>query len=234
MPNYPRTTLQSMDFELEAGAAVDLSHTIVEGMTVYVGDPAPRIRRVKHIEKDGVNLSELTLGSHTGTHIDAPIHFIKDGVPVDRLPPETCVGEAVVLDLEKPQGSEVTREDMEKSALVDREGLIVLLYTGMSKRWEDPSARTNFTYLSADAADWLVERKVKAVGIDYVSVEKYGSKEAPVHKALLSKGIPIIESLSQRLGEFKGKRILLVCLPLKVGGSDGGPARALAYPLRKR
>lgn len=223
-----------MSFELDIGGAVDLSHTIVEGMTVYVGDPAPKIRRVKRIEKDGVNLSEVVLGSHTGTHIDAPIHFIRDGQPVDLLSPECCVGEAVVLDVAKPQGSEITAEDIEKSGLVDREGLIVLLYTGMSRRWDDPAARTNFTYLSPDAARLLVERRARAVGIDYVSVEKYGSEEAPVHKTLLSRGIPIIESLNERLGGFAGKRIFLVCLPLKIGGSDGGPARALAYPLRKR
>ena len=220
-----------MNFELEAGAAVDLSHTVREGMTVYVGDPAPKIRRVKHLETDGVNLSEVLLGSHTGTHVDAPIHFVSGGEPVDRLPPEKFVGEAVVLDLaHKLQGSEIVAEDLESSP-VDRDGLIVLLYTGMSKRWSDDSARRNYTYLSLEAAKWLIGKKAKAVGVDYLSVEKYGSKNAPVHKALLSKGVAIIESLNENLGRFAGKRIFLVCLPLKIGGSDGGPARALAYPL---
>lgn len=223
-----------MNLELESGAAVDLSHTIREGMTVYVGDPLPEVRRVKHLETDGVNLSEVLLGSHTGTHMDAPVHFIKGGKSVDQLPPEQCVGEAVVLDVQKPQGSSITPEDLEASSLVDREGLIVLLYTGMSKRWDEPSARTNYTYLSAEAADWLVKRKVRAVGIDYLSVEKYDSKEAPAHKLLLSNGIPIVESLNERLGEFVGRRIIFVCLPLKIGGSDGGPSRALAYPLEER
>jgi kynurenine formamidase len=104
-----------MDFRLRIGAAVDLSQTIKEGMTIYMGDPVLRVRRVKHLETDGVNLSELTLGSHTGTHIDAPMHFVDGGEPVDLLSPEQCVGEAVVVDLSsKPQGSEITGEDLRK------------------------------------------------------------------------------------------------------------------------
>ena len=223
-----------MVFQLRYGAAVDLTHTVEEGMTTYVGDPVPRVRRVKRLETDGVNVSELTLGSHTGTHVDAPIHFVPGGASVDLLPPEQCVGEAVVIDLSsKPQGSEITKDDLQGSSLIDREGLIVLLYTGMSKRWGDDSARTRFTYLSPAAAEWLVQRKAKTVGIDYLSVEKYGSKEAPAHKALLSGGVAIIESLNENLSKFCGKRILLVCLPLKIGRCDGGPARVLAYPLEE-
>lgn len=224
-----------MSFELEVDTGVDLSQTIANGMTIYVGDPVPNIRRVKHIETDGVNVSEALLGSHTGTHVDAPIHFVQGGKSVDLLSPEQCVGEAVVIDLsDKPQGSEIMPEDLARGSMVDREGLIVLLYTGMSKLWGDPSARTNFTYLSSEAATWLVQKKAKTVGVDYLSVEKYGSKDAPAHKTLLSNGIPIIESLNEKLGMFAGRRIFLVCLPLKIGGSDGGPARALAYPLRAR
>ncbi len=233
MRNYHDYTPRVMNFELETGAAVDLSHTVRDGMTVYVGDPAPKIHRVKHLETDGVNISELLLGSHTGTHVDAPVHFISGGEPVDLLPPEKFVGAAVVLDLaHKPQGSEIVTEDL-KSPLIDRDGLIVLLYTGMSKRWGDDSVRRNYTHLSPKAARWLVEKKVKAVGIDYLSVEEYGSKDAPVHKALLSKGVAIIESLNENLGRFAGKRIFLVCLPLKIGGCDGSPARAIAYPLKE-
>ncbi|MDG6900665.1 MAG: cyclase family protein [Nitrososphaerota archaeon] len=224
-----------MTFELETGGAVDLSQTVTNGMTIYLGDPVPSVRRVKQIRTDGVNVSEVLLGSHTGTHVDAPLHFIEGGKSVDTLSPELCVGEAVVIDLgDKPQGSEISPEDLGRGSLVDKDGLIVLLYTGMSKLWKNLAARTNFTYLSPEAADWLVLKKAKTVGIDYLSVEKFGSRDAPVHRKLLSNGIPIIESLNEKLGIFAGKRIFLVCLPLKVGGSDGGPARALAYPLRAR
>jgi len=97
------------------GKALDLTHTVRNGMTVYPGDPEPRIERVKELFKDGVNLTGIKMGAHTGTHIDAPIHFIEGGAGVDELPAEQFVGEAVVLDLShKPPGSAITRDDLEK------------------------------------------------------------------------------------------------------------------------
>ena len=221
-----------MDSPLGEGAALDLTQTIENGMTIYLGDAVPKVSRFKTLSKDGVNLSVLTLGSHTGTHVDAPAHFIKGGETLDQLSAESFVGEASVLDLSTvPAGSEITHSDLEPHSSEVREGDIVLLYTGLSKRWSDPKARRSYTFLGKAAADWLVEKEPKAVGIDYLSVEGFGATVPVAHTTLLSHGVPIIESLNERLGDLAGTRVLFVCLPIKVGGCDGAPARAIAYPL---
>jgi len=218
--------------KITVGKALDLTHTVRNGMTVYPGDPEPRIERVKELFRDGVNLTGIEMGAHTGTHVDAPIHFIEGGAGVDELPAEQFVGEAVVLDLShKPPGSAITRDDLEKYDAQIKEGDIVLLYTGMSRHWDEEWARSNYTYLDAEGAEWLVEKGVKVVGIDFLSVERYGAEEPKTHRTLLGNGITIIESISSELGRLAGGRILLICLPLKVEGSDGGPARIIAYPL---
>ena len=221
-----------MTIRLRPGTALDLTHTIEEGMPTYVGDAVPRVSRLKTLAKDGVNLSVLTLGSHTGTHVDAPIHFIKGGMSLDQLPVESFVGEASVIDLsDVPAGTAIASSELARHTSEIHAGDIVLLYTGFSRRWRDSKARRNYTYLGKDAAEWLAGKEVKAVGIDYLSVEGFGAAVPVAHKTLLSKGIPIIESLSDRLEELVGRRVFFVCLPIKVGGCDGAPARAIAYLL---
>jgi arylformamidase len=221
-----------MDFSVSVGHAMDLTQTIKNGMTTYVGDPVPRITKYKRLTKDGVNISVLTMGSHTGTHVDAPAHFVKGGSGLDELPVENFVGEAAVLDLSsKPPGSAITSSDLQEHSDELAPETIALLYTGMSKKWEDRRARRSITYLDGGAANWLVHRRVKAVGIDYLSVEKFGAKFPVAHVTLLSHGIPIIEALNDNLSRLVGHRILFFCLPIKVGGCDGAPARAMAYPL---
>jgi arylformamidase len=205
---------------------VDLTQTVERGMTVYVGDPIPDVSKFKTLEKDGVNVSVLRLGSHTGTHVDAPAHFVPGGKTVDELPVGGLVGEAAVLDFSsKEPGSAILEADLEERSAEVGEGLIVLIYTGFSKRWDDPAAVSNFTYLSGEAAEWLVRKGVKAVGIDYLSVEKFGAESPVAHRALLSNGIPIIESLHENLSRLVGRRVFFVCLPIKVGGWGGGGGR---------
>ena len=152
---------------------------------------------------------------------------------MDQLPLESFIGEAAVIDFSDIRaGGEITTAALRKHAAEVRRGDIVLFYTGLSRRWGDPRARRTITYLGGAAARWLVGRGVRAVGIDYLSVEKFGAKVPVAHVTLLSHGIPIIESLNKDLGRFVGRRVLFLCLPIKVGGCDGAPARAIAYPLR--
>lgn len=222
-----------MKFLGDVGNAVDLTQTIENGMTIYVGDAVPKISSYKRLEKDGVNLTVFTLGSHTGTHVDAPMHFVKGGKTLDQLPAESFVGEATVLDFSNIKaGKEITASDLQEHASDVKKGDIVLLYTGLSRRWGDPRARRTITYLGGEGARWLVERGAKAVGIDYLSVERFGAKVPVAHVTLLSHGVPIIESLNKNLSRFTGQRVLLFCLPIKLGGRDGAPARAIVYPLR--
>ena len=218
--------------KIRVGSAIDLSHKIRVGMTVYPGDAEPNIKRIKELDRDGVNLTNIEIGSHTGTHVDAPKHFIEKSVGVGELPVEQFIGEAVVLDFSyKPSGSAVLKEDLERYNDLVKRGDIVLLYTGMSLHWDEEWARTNYTYLGEDGAEWLVEKGAKVVGIDFLSVDKFGAEEPKTHRILLGNGVTIIESISSELKRLIGERILLICLPLKIEGADGAPARAIAYPL---
>jgi len=213
--------------------AVDLSHHLRNGMPVYPDDPLPSFESYATLEKEGVNLTRLTMGSHTGTHLDAPRHFIQDGIGIDMIPIDKMIGEAYVAGLSrKPIGSGITSEDL----LLELEGKVgpddmVVCYTGCSEHWGDNSVSRNYTYLTRDAADYLVSKKVRAVGIDFLSVEKFKAPEPVAHKTLLGNGIFIIESLSSALKQFVGERILMICMPIKLEGGDGAPARVVAVPI---
>jgi arylformamidase len=215
--------------------AVDLTHELHNGMPVYPGDPSPSFVSYATLEKDGVNLTKLTLGSHTGTHIDAPRHFIPDGIGVDQILPSKLVGEAYVTDMSsKPIGSGITAQDLRENLEGKvAEDYIIVCYTGCSEHWGDESVRRNYTYLTGDAAEYLVSKKVRAVGIDFLSVEKFKAPEPVAHKTLLGKGIFIIESLSSATKQFVGKRVLVICMPIKLQEGDGAPSRIIGVPIRE-
>jgi arylformamidase len=214
-------------------SAVDLTHELHNGMPVYPGDPSPSFVSYATLEKDGVNLTKLTLGSHTGTHIDAPRHFIPNGIGIDQIPANKLLGEAYVADLSsKPVGSGITAQDLRKTLEKHvMEDDIVVVYTGCSEQWDDESMRRNYTYLTGDAAEYLVSKKVRAVGIDFLSVEKFNASAPVVHKTLLGHGIFIIESLSSATKQFVGKRLLMICMPIKLQNGDGAPSRVFGIPI---
>lgn len=213
--------------------AVDLTHDLSNGMPIYPGDPAPSFKSYATLAKNGVNLTRLTLGSHTGTHLDAPMHFIGGGISIDEIPPKELIGEAYVADLSaKPMGSGIERSDLEsKVGRLVREDDIVICYTGCSDKWGEKSVNRNYTYLTRGAAEYFVSKRVRAVGIDFLSVEKFKAPSPVAHKTLLGNGIFIIESISSAVKQFCGKRVLLLCLPLRLKGRDGAPSRVFAVPL---
>src|SRR6266487_3503241 len=177
---------------------IDVTIPIRDAMTVYRGNPAVRIRPVMTLEKDGVHVSELRLGSHTGTHVDAPSHFIKGGKGIDRVDAERFIGPAWVADLRR-----------------------VLLRTSNSRWWHPARAfQTDFVYLAPDGADWLVERGAQLVGIDYLSIEGYGVPDAPTHTRLLGAGIPILEGLD--LFNVRPGRWQMAAFPLRIKDGDAG------------
>jgi len=204
-------------------------------MPIYPGDPSPSFEKYSTLQKDGVNLTKITMGSHTGTHLDAPRHFIPHGIGIDKIPPNKLIGEAYVADLsKKPIGSGITSEDLrrELEEEIERDDIVVI-YTGCSEHWGDKSINRDYTYLTGDAAEYLVSKRVRAVGIDFLSVEKFKAAEPVVHKTLLSNGIFIIESLSSALKQFVGKRILMICMPIKLLDGDGAPSRVVGVPIRE-
>jgi kynurenine formamidase len=195
-------------------------------MHVYPGDPQPKFKPHLTINDDSVNVTRLVLGSHTGTHVDAPWHFLRDGRGVDKEPLAKFIGEAVVADISAKPGKGAKADDLDIHAGIVQHGDILLLYTGTSDHC------TGFTYLDVSAAEWAVDKGVKCIGMDTPSVEKFGARKAPVHKTLLSHDIGIIENLIN-LREFVNLRMFLVCLPLPLDGIDGSPARAILFEIVK-
>lgn len=202
---------------------LDISVPNGPGQHVYPGDPEPRVDAVRRLANGDVcNLSLLTMGSHTGTHVDAPFHFLADGAKLGEVPMDRMVGECLVADLRG-------RAAVDAAALRDvplRDGDILLCLTDNSAKWAAPAFQTDFTYLTKDAADVCLQRGVKAVGMDYLSIEAFGTSEFVVHQTLLGAGVFVIEGLDLRQ-VTPGRRYTLVCLPLKFPELDGAPARAI-------
>jgi arylformamidase len=205
---------------------IDVSVPIKAAMTVYRGNPAVRIRSAMTLRKNGVNLSELCLGSHTGTHVDAPSHFIQRGRGIDRVRLERFIGPAWVADLRAVQGG-IGAEDLRR-ARIPRNTARLLLRTSNS-RWWHPARRfrTDFVYLGPDGADWIVERGIELVGIDYLSIEGFRIPGAPTHKRLLGAGIPIVEGLD--LFNVAAGRWQMIAFPLRIQDGDAGLTRAVLW-----
>lgn len=204
---------------------IDVSLGIGPEMLTWPGDPAADVVRRKQISKgDSSNVSELRIGTHTGTHVDPPVHFIEGTHGIDRVPLDQLYGEAIVAELPEANGP-LGAEDLD--GLNVPEGTTrLLLKTSNSKIWDQdrPSFPDPYACLSVEAAEWVVERGIRVVGVDFLSVEEKGAEGHPVHKTLLSNGVAIIEGLDLR--DAPAGPCTLLCFPLKVLDGDGGPARA--------
>lgn len=205
---------------------IDISVPIRDAMTVYRGNPPVRIRPAMTLAKDGVNLSEICLGSHTGTHVDAPSHFIKGGRGVDRLDLDLFLGPAWVADLRRvKQGIDAAALE---AARIPKGISRVLLRTRNSRLWHPARPfTTEFVYLALDGADWLLQRGVRLVGIDYLSIEGFHVAGAPTHHRLLGAGVPIVEGLD--LFRITPGRWQMVALPLRIEHGDAGLTRAVLF-----
>jgi len=204
----------------------DISLTISPELPIYPGDPAIVLDRIAKME-DGAscNITRFSMSAHVGTHVDAPFHFLGGNTTtVERLPLNLLIGRAYVLDLPNDI-DQISAADLQKVEIPPRTRRL-LLKTRNSKLWSRKEKRfeTNFVALNSDAAQYLVNRGVKLVGIDYLSVAPFHQGEA-THKILLGAGVVILEGLY--LSEVTQGRYTLYCLPLKLAGSDGAPARAI-------
>ena len=197
-----------------------------QGTHVYPGDTPFSASQVRSLHADGVNLSRLELGSHNGTHIDAPAHLIEDAAATEGFPLGRLVGPAWVADCtDVAEGEAITRERLE-ALTIEGTPERILFKTRNSALWSRDNFQMRYVYLSPDAARALAERGVLTVGIDYLSVERYGAATKDAHLALLGAGAVIIEGLD--LSAVEGDRSYdLACLPLKIAGLDGAPARAV-------
>lgn len=199
---------------------IDITVPLTREMPVFPGESGPVLTPVARIA-DGAayNVSALSLGSHTGTHVDAPLHFVEGARGVDQLALTTLCGPARVVHVDDPVC--VRAEHLAGLAGVER----VLLQTRNGALWERTGFQESFVYLALDAAQLLVRQGVTLVGIDYLSVEAFDTKDYAVHHTLLGAGVVIVEGLDLRRatpGDY-----WLWCLPLKVVGADGAPCRAV-------
>ncbi|MHA1238988.1 MAG: cyclase family protein [Candidatus Odinarchaeia archaeon] len=201
---------------------IDLSYTIHHEMLRYPGDPPVAFVKFAEVERDKVNLTQLILGSHSGTHIDAPKHFVKHGLGVDKVDLAKCFGEAILLDLSEYElNGEIDVKIFRRFKNEVKQYKRVVVKTGWFKHWGEPKFFSDYPELTVDTAHWLVEHEIELLGVDTPSV---GSPE--VHKVLLEKNIVIIENLN--LADLNVNRFTLIALPLRMREIDGSPIRAVA------
>ena len=199
----------------------DVTVPISEGMITYPGDPKIRIKQTRKLNENAAyNLRTLTLGSHTGTHVDAPLHLIENGQSVDDLPLEMLIGRARVVEVTAPV---ITREVLQEFDLTA--DMRLLFKTRNSYLWGQGRFVRDYVYIAPDAARHLLKEGIKLVGIDYLSVDKFDAEELEVHAEFLGAGAIIIEGLNLR--EIEPGDYEMICLPLKIKDGDGAPARVV-------
>lgn len=202
---------------------IDISMPVVTGGLVYPGNPAIEVAAQQEIAKGAsANVSSVFFGSHTGTHVDAARHFFDDGETVDMLPLDRLIGRATVLEF---------AEDVMRIGAKELDGQPldgarrVLLKTRNSALLEQAEFNRGYTFLAPDGAELLAEQGVELVGIDYLSIEQFRSGHHRTHRTLLERRIVIVEGL--QLGGVAPGEYDFICLPLKLAGMDGAPARAV-------
>ncbi len=202
----------------------DISVGVSPDIPVWPGDPPVKLERIKSIENgEEANVSYLQTGVHVGTHIDAPVHFVEDGDSVDAIPLKLLIGRAYVVDLRK---ADVLDAATLAAARIPPRTRRLLFKTRNSEHWAKGERRFQRDFVAVDAsgAEWLVQKGVKLVGVDYLSVAPFNDGVA-THRILLEAGVVVVEGLD--LARVSKGRFTLYCLPVKLMGSDGAPARAV-------
>lgn len=202
---------------------IDISVSLHTGMVHWPGDPLVNFKRVQSLEDgDESNLTHIDMGAHTGTHIDAPFHFLPNTATIDQMPLDIAVGLARVIQIEDSKTIQV--DELKQHNI--QEGERLLFKTQNSDRcWKNDTFVEDFVYLSLEAASFLAHLKVKLVGVDYLSVGGFKADGVSIHKALFQQNIWILEGLD--LSKVCPGLYELVCLPLKIIGADGAPTRAI-------
>lgn len=205
-----------------AGKIYDISVDVRKGMVVYPKDPRFRSRAVSFIERDGVALHKIMMGNHTGTHVDAPAHFIPGGLSISDLSLELMNGRTRVVEIHS--GEKIDVSELRESVHTD--DFRLLFKTKNSLLWNSRKKfKKDYVYMTPEAAEFLVESGIKLIGIDYLSIERFGDRSFPVHKMLLSNQIVIVEGLD--LSQVEPGFYDMSCLPLRLTGLDAAPARVI-------
>lgn len=201
----------------------DISVPLRDSMVQWPGDPVCRIERVRKMEQgDMCNLTHLSMSVHTGTHMDAPRHFLPDGITMEQMPMEPVIGRCRVIEFDVED--QITADDLKNLRLLA--GQRLLFKTRNSARsWTMKEFDKDFISIRLDAAQVLADLKIMTVGVDYMSIGGYGKDVVETHQIMLGAGIWVIEGLN--LSEIKPGYYDLICLPVKIEGADGAPCRAV-------
>jgi arylformamidase len=214
-------TRDRLDLNPSGESWIDVSVPVRAGMFHWPGSPEVAVSQIEHLRRgDVATTSALSLGVHTGTHVDAPGHFILDAGGVDAIGLDRLMGPARVLDMDEL--GRIRPNDLEGRDI--RRGDRLLFKTRNSRFWKDKDFRPDYTCLTPEAAHWLVERGVRTVGIDYLSIAPMDAA-VETHVPLLGAGICVIEGLD--LSSVDPGAYDLICLPVRLEGLDGAPARVL-------
>ncbi|MCL4333160.1 MAG: cyclase family protein [Candidatus Thermoplasmatota archaeon] len=213
---------------MEIRGIYDLSVTLKTYMPIWPTSPLLNIAPIGIASRDGYSIESFSSATHTGTHVDAPYHFIDTKATVDELPLNQLVGEGYVIRPEL-EGTEITLKQLKAKWKNEFDGKIVLINTGWDKkRGFTREFQYEFPGLSLDTVDFLVEHRPKVIGIDTLGIEPYSHSDFKVHKALLSKGFAFIEDLAGLDQLAEGKKYLIAALPLKIFRGSGAMARVIA------
>jgi kynurenine formamidase len=210
-------------------SSCDLSHPLVTGIPTYPDDPDVSIRPATTIAGEGYNVAHVSMGSQSGTHIDAPFHFIQEGLTIDKFPPEIFVGEAAIADVRGlSRHAEIGADAIPQPI---KPGGILLIHTGWSEYWGSDQYFAH-PFVSASAAERIVALGYQAMGIDALSVDQTegNTSNFAAHDIILGANIPIAENL-RGLSGIVWDRPWVSLLPLRIGDGDGAPIRAVAFEL---
>jgi arylformamidase len=201
---------------------IDVSVPLDANLPTYPNNTPFSLEPIKRIARgDSSNVSTLHMSAHSGTHVDAPRHFFDDGPGAEALALEMLIGRARVIEVTTRKA--ITAEDLSRFDF--SEDVRVLIKTANSRLWGSPEFHTDFVGVAESGAKFLVEHGIKVVGVDYLTVEEFRKPGAPAHHALLGAGTIIIEGLNLR--DVDPGHYEMYCLPLRVVGSDGAPARVV-------
>src|SRR2546421_3502234 len=206
---------------------IDVSVPLRSGMVHWPDNPPVSIERMLDIERSDVaNVSKLSMGAHTGTHMDAPLHFFRTGKGLDAMPLTATIGRTRVIEIRDPES--IKPEELRPYQI--QRGERVLFKTRNSTRcWHTDDFVEDFVYIAQEAARYLAAQEVQTIGVDYLSVGGFFKDGVETHQALLAAGIWIIEGLN--LSRVEPGRVEMICLPLKIEGSDAAPSRAILRPV---
>jgi len=209
-----------------SGGWIDATATLDPATTpVYEGNAPLAFEFQLDMRKgDALTLSKLSLGAHSGTHIDAPQHFVRDGASIDKVPLDALIGHARVIDIPDSVQS-IDATELNRHEWRDAERVIFRTRSAIHGWMSSPTFHHDFAFVAPDAAQLMADAGIKLVGVDYISAEKIGAPAPLTHRILLGRGIPIVEGLALEsvvAGDYD-----LIVLPMKVGGHEGAPARAV-------